>query len=143
MNNWRQALSDEDKATLAVATFVAKMPAGAPVRIPGVNLLLLVSRLAEWLDTSTGPQQQRMPMADNAPAPLPPPAEIDDVPSPNTYSVHATEKQVKAIYAIGRAQLRLSETQVDDKCAEMFGVTPNELTKQEASQFIDSLKGTA
>lgn len=53
----------------------------------------------------------------------------------------ATEKQVKAIYAIGRASKRLSEGQVDDRCAEVFGVRPPELTKAEASQFIDMLKG--
>lgn len=55
----------------------------------------------------------------------------------------ATEKQIKAIYAIGRASKRLSEGQVDDRCAEIFGVAPAELTKAEASQFIDLLKGEA
>ncbi len=55
----------------------------------------------------------------------------------------ATEKQIKAIYAIGRASKRLSESQVDDRCAEIFGVAPAELTKAEASQFIDLLKGEA
>ncbi len=53
----------------------------------------------------------------------------------------ATEKQVKAIYAIGRASKRLSESQVDDRSVEVFGVRPGELTKAEASQFIDLLKG--
>jgi hypothetical protein len=55
----------------------------------------------------------------------------------------ATEKQIKAIYAIGRTNKRLSESQVDDRCAEVFGVAPAELTKAEASQFIDILKGEA
>ena len=55
----------------------------------------------------------------------------------------ATEKQIKAIYAIGRSSKRLSESQVDDRCAEIFGITPAELTKAEASQFIDMLKGEA
>jgi uncharacterized protein YbdZ (MbtH family) len=55
----------------------------------------------------------------------------------------ATEKQVKAIYAIGRASKRLSESQVDDRAVEVFGVRPQELTKAEASQFIDLLKGEA
>lgn len=53
----------------------------------------------------------------------------------------ATEKQIKAIYAIGRASKRLSEGQVDDRAIEVFGVRPTELTKSEASQFIDMLKG--
>ena len=55
----------------------------------------------------------------------------------------ATEKQIKAIYAIGRASKRLSESQVDDRCVEVFNVTPAELTKAEASQFIDMLKSEA
>ncbi|MDQ3707568.1 MAG: hypothetical protein M3437_20535 [Chloroflexota bacterium] len=53
----------------------------------------------------------------------------------------ATEKQIKAIYAIGRASKRLSEGQVDDRSVEIFGVRPHELTKAEASQLIDLLKG--
>ena len=53
----------------------------------------------------------------------------------------ATEKQIKAIYAIGRASKRLSEGQVDDRSVEIFGVRPQELTKAEASQLIDLLKG--
>lgn len=53
----------------------------------------------------------------------------------------ATEKQIKAIYAIGRASKRLSESQVDDRAVEIFGVRPQELTKAEASQLIDMLKG--
>jgi uncharacterized protein YbdZ (MbtH family) len=61
--------------------------------------------------------------------------------SPNGSS--ATEKQIKAIYAIGRSSKRLSESQVDDRCAEVFGILPAELTKAEASQFIDILKGEA
>jgi uncharacterized protein YbdZ (MbtH family) len=72
------------------------------------------------------------------------PAEEDDfdrLPEVLPTGSAATEKQVKAIYAIGRASKRLSESQVDDRCAEVFGVRPVELTKAEASQFIDMLKG--
>ena len=50
---------------------------------------------------------------------------------------------MKAIYAIGRGAQRMSESQVDDRCAEVWGVAPAELTKSEASQFIDMLKGPA
>ena len=51
-----------------------------------------------------------------------------------------TDKQLKAIYAIGRASKRLSESQVDDRCIEIFGVPPAQLSRGEASQFIDMLK---
>jgi hypothetical protein len=70
--------------------------------------------------------------------------DFDQIPSagsPNGSA--ATEKQVKAIYAIGRASKRLSESQVNDRSVEVFGVVPTELTKAEASQFIDLLKGDA
>jgi len=74
------------------------------------------------------------------------PAEDDDfdqLPSASPNGAAATEKQVKAIYAIGRASKRLSESQVNDRSVEVFGVVPTELTKAEASQFIDLLKGDA
>jgi uncharacterized protein YbdZ (MbtH family) len=69
--------------------------------------------------------------------------DFDRIPEISPAGSAATEKQLKAIYAIGRASKRLSESQVDDRCAEIFGVRPNELTKAEASQFIDLLKGEA
>jgi len=76
------------------------------------------------------------------------PAEEDEfdqigAPSASPNGSAATEKQIKAIYAIGRASKRLSESQVDDRSVEVFGVAPSELTKAEASQFIDLLKGEA
>jgi uncharacterized protein YbdZ (MbtH family) len=67
--------------------------------------------------------------------------EFDKLPAATFEGNGATEKQVKAIYAIGRASKRLSEGQVDDRAVEVFGVRPQELTKAEASQFIDMLKG--
>jgi uncharacterized protein YbdZ (MbtH family) len=74
------------------------------------------------------------------------PAQEDDfdrIPEITPAGSALTEKQLKAIYAIGRANMRLSEQQVDDRCAEVFGIRPTELTKAEASQFIDMLKGEA
>ena len=52
-----------------------------------------------------------------------------------------TEKQLKAIYAIGRAAQRLSEEDVDARSLAHFGCRPEELSRAEASQFIDLLKG--
>lgn len=65
--------------------------------------------------------------------------DFDRVPSGEAVGV--TEKQIKAIYAIGKARQRLSNGQVDDRCAEVFGVKPSELTRAEASTFIDMLQG--
>ncbi len=52
-----------------------------------------------------------------------------------------TDKQLKAIYAIARAARHLSEPEVDARCGELYGCAPGDLSKLEASQFIDTLKG--
>lgn len=53
----------------------------------------------------------------------------------------ATEPQIKAVYAIGRAAQHMSDTEIDDRCQELYGVTPSGLSKRQASEFIDALKG--
>jgi len=52
-----------------------------------------------------------------------------------------TDKQLKAIYAIGRAAQHLSEDDVDARCQAQFGCLPEALSRAQASQFIDVLKG--
>ncbi len=52
-----------------------------------------------------------------------------------------TDKQLKAIYAIGRAAQHLSEDEVDARSEAQFGCPPEALTRAQASQFIDLLKG--
>ncbi|HMA34839.1 MAG TPA: hypothetical protein VKY74_10210 [Chloroflexia bacterium] len=52
-----------------------------------------------------------------------------------------TDKQLKAIYAIARAARHLSEAEVEARCQELYHCPPDELSKVEASQFIDALKG--
>jgi hypothetical protein len=51
----------------------------------------------------------------------------------------ATESQVKAIYAIGR-EAALPRPDVDARCREAYGRAPAELSKQQASEFIDTLR---
>jgi hypothetical protein len=55
----------------------------------------------------------------------------------------ATEPQIKAIYAIGRGAQSMDEPEVDVRCQELFGVRPSELSRRQASEFIDALKGGA
>jgi len=55
----------------------------------------------------------------------------------------ATEPQIKAIYAIGRGAQSMDEPEVDAQCQEMFGVRPSELSRRQASEFIDALKAGA
>jgi hypothetical protein len=52
----------------------------------------------------------------------------------------ATEKQLKAIYAIGHNARKLSEEGVDQKCKQLYGCSPRDLSKKDASEFIDLLK---
>lgn len=52
-----------------------------------------------------------------------------------------TDKQLKAIYAIARNTRHLSEAEVDARCQELYHCAPGDLSKIEASQFIDVLKG--
>lgn len=54
-----------------------------------------------------------------------------------------TDKQLKAVYAIARAARHLSEAEVDARCLELYHCRPDELSKMEASAFIDTLKDEA
>ena len=51
----------------------------------------------------------------------------------------ASERQVKAIYAIGHAG-RLTDAEIDNRCQEHFGGPPSALERRDASAFIDLLK---
>jgi len=53
----------------------------------------------------------------------------------------ATAAQVKAIYAIAQEEHGLTEEVMNEHAKKEYGRTPVELTKLEASQLIDRLKG--
>lgn len=55
----------------------------------------------------------------------------------------ATPAQVKAIYSIAWSEYELNTEELDQRCRETYGRPPAELTKREASDFIDRLKGTS
>ncbi len=52
----------------------------------------------------------------------------------------ATEAQVKAILAIGRAQYNWNELEMDKWSLNLFGREVKDLSRKEASEFIDKLK---
>ena len=54
----------------------------------------------------------------------------------------ASPAQVKAIYIIARNEHQISEEETDERSRETFGAVPAQLTKRQASEFIDKLKGT-
>lgn len=51
-----------------------------------------------------------------------------------------SDKQLKAIYAIARAARHMSEPEVDARATELYGRPVPQLTRAEASLFIDNLK---
>jgi hypothetical protein len=53
----------------------------------------------------------------------------------------ASPAQVRAIYAIARDTHGLNEKDVDARSQSVFGVSPVDLTRKQASDFITSLKG--
>lgn len=53
----------------------------------------------------------------------------------------ATAAQVRAIYSIARDQHNLTESEVDERSHALFGASPHELTRKQASEFITGLKG--
>jgi hypothetical protein len=52
----------------------------------------------------------------------------------------ATEPQIKAIYAIARGAQGMDDAEIDALCRTRFGCAPSELTRRQASEFIDFLK---
>jgi len=60
---------------------------------------------------------------------------------PRGREARATAPQVKAIYSIARSRRGLDEGGVEERCRASFGRPPAELSRRQASQFIDALKG--
>jgi hypothetical protein len=52
----------------------------------------------------------------------------------------ATPSQVKAIYAIARSQPAMGDSGVERRCRAVYGRLPAELTRRQASEFIDALR---
>jgi hypothetical protein len=55
----------------------------------------------------------------------------------------ATEPQVRAIYSIARSAWNLGEEEIENRCKEMYGCLPGDLSRRQASELIDSLKRAA
>jgi hypothetical protein len=57
-----------------------------------------------------------------------------------TRETRATAPQVKAIYSIARGRRSLGEAEVEERSRAAYGRPPAELSRRQASQFIDALK---
>jgi len=58
----------------------------------------------------------------------------------HTREARATMPQVKAIYSIARSRRGLGEAEVEERSRAAYGRPPAELSRRQASQFIDALK---
>jgi hypothetical protein len=117
---WLESYDERQLALLDMCRAYAERhpKAGAP----GHNLYLLVASMAAQLD---GCEQAG---ADIPQIALPP-------------GEPATEKQVRFMYFTGSKERGWDEGQVEQACAQVYGGRkPANLTKTEASAFIDMLK---
>ncbi len=60
---------------------------------------------------------------------------------PQTGGSLASPAQLKLIYLTATRDLHISEDELEERCQTQYGRLPLHLTKREASEFIDSLKG--
>ena len=98
---------------------------------------------------SNGRSGQGQPQPPVVDAPVTRPARSAD-PQPRNLKVvrdrrveAATAPQVKAIYSIARGQQALGEAGMEERCRAGYGCLPAELSKQQASEFIDQLRRPA
>lgn len=52
----------------------------------------------------------------------------------------ATQAQLRAIYSIAQDKLGMDERRVEEESRQAYGLAPGDLTKEQASDFIDRLK---
>ncbi len=79
---------------------------------------------------ATAPQTAPMKMAESPRAAAP----------ERSRGASATEPQLRAIYSIAHATLGMDQSRVEEESLQVYGVAPNDLTKEQASDFIDRLK---
>lgn len=61
-------------------------------------------------------------------------------PTPPVRSIIASPNQVRAIYAIGRDRLNRDQASMDELSTSMYGATPPELSRQQASALIEGMQ---
>lgn len=95
---------------------------------------------ARTVEASRSPEPARSADAEDAFVPVDNLSLLGD-PEPRSLGPRAiTEKQLKAIYAIGQNTCHLSKADLEAKCQDIYGYAPQDLSRWEASQFIDLLK---
>jgi hypothetical protein len=138
METWLERYNRRDQVRIAACRSYAASFSDAG--LPGHNLMLLVATLSAQLEEAqrllNGMPPDDAPPDDAGYMPVPVP-----VPErPLTTEAPATERQIKAIYAIARAARGWHPERLDEECGRLFHVPPEELTIRQASRLIDHLK---
>jgi hypothetical protein len=140
MNNWLDRYNDRERLQIAACRSYAAHFSSAG--LPGHNLMLLIASLVTQLERANR-LFNGLPPDDTDPDPdfptdsvllpaVPVPEQVEPMP--------ATERQLKAIYAIARSARGWDADRLDHECFRMFERLPHQLTLPEASQLIDHLK---
>lgn len=128
--------------------------------LPGHTLMLIIAHMADQLDalersgpapqqgskppspTPIGAARTQMATAPQKPAPSAQPAQPAQTPQPAAEGQNydpATERQVKAVYGLLKGKLGLSGDAAKAHTVNIYGYPPEELSKDEASDCIQSL----
>ncbi len=86
--------------------------------------------------------EEAEPVEPKAPRPSRPASARPTAEEGTTAGAAATEAQIRAIRAIGRARHQFSEEQLEGLARERFGKGLAELSRREASALIDDLRGS-
>lgn len=87
-----------------------------------------------------GAAERQATLAERAQAPVNTPHDRQAGAGPAA-TMTATEPQLKAILAIGRAQ-GMDNAEIEERCQELYGGGPARLSRRQASEFIDHIKGS-
>lgn len=138
METWLERYNGHEQLQIAACRSYAANFSGAS--LPEHNLMLLVAALSAQLD-----EAHRLLdgiSRDDAPPDDPDYMSVPPVPArPLSTEAPATERQIKAIYAIARAARGWHPERLDEECGRLFGVPPEDLTIRQASRLIEHLKG--
>lgn len=115
---------------------------GNPTHLPTSGLLDVARQAGARVTSINGQPVQQEPPATSGRMPAAP-NHMASRPE-NRPVLPATEPQIRAIFAVARGAQGMDDAGVEARCQELYGVKgPSELSRRQASELIDMLKGGA